>query len=55
MFVAFQMKDPRGNTRIAVGFDDLVVLESNPWDDIGVYRDVLVVVNDGTIIVNRIQ
>ncbi len=32
-----------------------VVFESNPLDDIGVYRDVLVVVNDGTIMVNRIQ
>ena len=37
--------------RIAVGLDgDLIVLERNPLDDIGVAQDVLMVVSDGKIV-----
>lgn len=42
--------------RISVGLDaDLLVLERNPLDDIGQVRDVLVVVNDGQIVLSRLQ
>ena len=42
--------------RISVGLDaDLIVLERNPLDDIGQVRDVLVVVNDGQIVLSRLQ
>lgn len=40
--------------RIAVGLQaDLIVLERNPLDDIGVLMDVLLVVNDGVVSVQR--
>jgi imidazolonepropionase-like amidohydrolase len=40
--------------RIAVGMDaDLIVLERNPLEDIGIVQDVLMVVNDGKVIVQR--
>jgi imidazolonepropionase-like amidohydrolase len=39
---------------IAVGMDaDLIVLERNPLEDIGIVQDVLMVVNDGKVIVQR--
>jgi imidazolonepropionase-like amidohydrolase len=40
--------------RIAPGMDaDLIVLERNPLDDIGVVQDVLMVVSDGEVVVQR--
>ena len=40
--------------RIAPGMDaDLIVLERNPLEDIGVVQDVLMVVSDGKIVVRR--
>jgi imidazolonepropionase-like amidohydrolase len=40
--------------RIAPGFEaDLIVLERNPIDDIAVVQDVLMVVSDGNVIVQR--
>ncbi len=40
--------------RIARGLDaDLLVLERNPLEDIGAYQDVLMVINDGKIVVDR--
>ena len=40
--------------RIALGLEaDLIVLERNPLDDIGVVQDVLMVVSDGEVIVQR--
>jgi imidazolonepropionase-like amidohydrolase len=40
--------------RIAPGMDaDLIVLERNPLEDIGVVQDVLMVVSDGTVVVQR--
>jgi imidazolonepropionase-like amidohydrolase len=40
--------------RIAAGYEaDFIVLERNPLDDIGVVQDVLMVVSDGEIIVQR--
>lgn len=40
--------------RIAEGFEaDLIVLERNPLDDIGVVQDVLMVVSDGRVVVQR--
>jgi imidazolonepropionase-like amidohydrolase len=42
--------------RIAEGLDaDLLVLERNPLDDIGAYQDVLLVMNDGQIVLNRLD
>ncbi len=42
--------------RIAPGLDaDLVVLERNPLDDIGAYQDVLMVISDGRVVVNRLE
>ncbi len=42
--------------RVAVGFEaDLLVLERNPLDDIGAYQDVLLVMNNGTIVVDRTE
>ncbi len=42
--------------RVAAGFDaDLLVLERNPLDDIGAYQDVLMVVNDGRVVVDRVE
>ncbi len=42
--------------RVAAGFDaDLLVLERNPLDDIGAYQDVLMVVNDGRVVVDRLE
>jgi imidazolonepropionase-like amidohydrolase len=39
---------------VSVGLDaDLIVLERNPLDDIGVVQDVLLVVNDGKIVAQR--
>lgn len=40
--------------QVSEGFEaDLIVLERNPLDDIGVVQDVLMVVNDGEVIVQR--
>ena len=40
--------------RIALGLEaDLIVLERNPLEDIGVIQDVLMVVSDGEVIVQR--
>jgi imidazolonepropionase-like amidohydrolase len=40
--------------RLEVGFEaDLIVLERNPLDDIGIVQDVLMVVSDGEVIVQR--
>ena len=40
--------------RLAPGLEaDLIVLERNPLDDIGVVQDVLMVVSDGRVIVER--
>jgi imidazolonepropionase-like amidohydrolase len=40
--------------QIAVGLEaDLIVLERNPLDDIGVVQDVLMVFSDGALIVQR--
>ena len=40
--------------RVAVGFEaDLLVLERNPLDDIGAFQDVLLVMNNGRIVVDR--
>jgi imidazolonepropionase-like amidohydrolase len=40
--------------RIAMGLEaDLIVLERNPLDDIGVVQDVLMVVSDGAVVVQR--
>jgi imidazolonepropionase-like amidohydrolase len=40
--------------RIQEGFEaDLIVLERNPLDDIGIVQDVLMVVSDGEVIVQR--
>ncbi len=42
--------------RVAAGFDaDLLVLERNPLDDIGAYQDVLMVVNNGRVVVDRME
>jgi imidazolonepropionase-like amidohydrolase len=42
--------------RIVEGLDaDLLVLERNPLDDIGAYQDVLLVMNDGRIVLNRLD
>ena len=42
--------------RIAEGLDaDLIVVEENPLDDVGALQDVLMVVNDGSIILNRLE
>lgn len=48
----FGMTDRAG--RLAPGYEaDLIVLERNPLDDIGVVQDVLMVVSDGVVIVQR--
>ncbi len=40
--------------QVAVGFEgDLLVLERNPLDDIGAFQDVLLVMNNGRIVVDR--
>ncbi len=40
--------------RVAVGLDaDLIVLERNPLSDVGVLQDVLMVVSDGAVVVQR--
>jgi len=40
--------------RLEEGYEaDLIVLERNPLEDIGVVQDVLMVVSDGTVIVQR--
>ncbi|NIM51461.1 MAG: amidohydrolase family protein [Gemmatimonadales bacterium] len=40
--------------RVAPGCDaDLLVLERNPLEDIGAYQDVLMVINDGRIVLDR--
>ncbi len=42
--------------RIEVGLDaDLLVLERNPLEDIGAYQDVLIVINNGEVVVNRLE
>ena len=42
--------------RVAPGFEaDLLVLERNPLDDIGSYQDVLVVMSDGQVVVDRLE
>ncbi len=42
--------------RIAAGFDaDLIVLERNPLEDIGAYQDVLIVLNNGRLVLNRLE
>ena len=42
--------------RIAVGYEaDLIVLDANPLDGIGAYQDVLLVVNNGRVAVNRLE
>jgi len=42
--------------RIVEGLDaDLLVLERNPLDDIGAYQDVLLVMNDGRIALDRLD
>ena len=41
--------------RIADGYDaDLIVVERNPLEDIGQIRDLLIVVNDGHVVMNRL-
>lgn len=48
----FGMNDRVG--RLEPGYEaDLIVLERNPLDDIGVVQDVLMVVSDGAVIVQR--
>ena len=48
----FGLSDRLG--RLEVGFEaDLIVLERNPLDDIGIVQDVLMVVSDGEVIVQR--
>ena len=48
----FGMEDRVG--RLEPGYEaDLIVLERNPLDDIGVVQDVLMVVSDGAVIVQR--
>ena len=40
--------------RIAEGFDaDILILERNPLEDIGAYQDVLLVMNNGNVVVDR--
>jgi len=42
--------------RINPGFEaDLLVLERNPLNDIGSYQDVLVVMSDGQVVVDRLE
>lgn len=42
--------------RVAPGFEaDLLVLDRNPLDDIGQYQDVLFVMSDGTIALDRLD
>ena len=42
--------------RITVGLDaDLIVLERNPLEDIGAYQDVLMVMNNGRMAMNRLE
>ena len=42
--------------QVAVGFEgDLLVLERNPLQDIGAFQDVLLVMNNGTIVVDRTE
>ncbi len=41
--------------RLAVGFDaDFLVMERNPLDDIGAVQDLLMVVSDGVVVVDRV-
>ena len=41
--------------RVAVGLEaDLIVLERNPLDDPGALQDVLVVITDGRVVLNRL-
>ena len=40
--------------RVAEGYEaDLIVLEANPLEDAGVLQDVLIVITDGRVVVNR--
>jgi imidazolonepropionase-like amidohydrolase len=42
--------------RIDAGFDaDLIVLERNPLEDIGAYQDPMMVINNGKIVLDRVQ
>lgn len=42
--------------RIAQGYEaDLLVLERNPLEDIGAFQDVMLVMNNGTIVLDRVQ
>ena len=42
--------------RIAVGYEaDLIVLDADPLTGIGAYQDVLVVINNGRVAVNRLE
>lgn len=42
--------------RIAPGFEaDLIVLDEDPLADIGAYQDVLMVVSDGRVVLNRLE
>lgn len=42
--------------RIAAGFEaDLIVVDGDPLEDVGAYQDVLMVVADGRVVVNRLE
>ncbi len=42
--------------RIVVGYEaDLIVLDADPLTGIGAYQDVLVVINNGRVVVNRLE
>ena len=42
--------------RIAVGFDaDILVIERNPLENIGVIHDPLLIMNNGKIVLNRTE
>ena len=48
----FGLSDRTG--RVEAGLEaDLIVLERNPLDDIGVIQDILLVISDGAVIVQR--
>lgn len=53
---AEMMKIDDHTGRLAAGFDaDFIAMERNPLDNIGAVHDLLLVVSDGKIVVNRLQ
>ncbi len=42
--------------KLAVGMDaDIIVMERNPLEDIGAVQDLLMVINNGSVVVNRVE